>query len=228
MIKIVAIVGLIITGAGHDRHPLHVARTARTPTSPICGTTAVCSRTASWASSPASRSPSFAFVGIELVGTAAAEAKDPEKNLPQGHQLHPGPRPALLRGRPGRRSCPSPRGAPSSPPAARSSACSRSPGLGIAASVINFVVLTSAASSANSGIYSTSRMVYGLAQEGDAPAVRQAHLPQGPAERPVPLLHLPARRCCHARRGRLGHRGVHASSPPSRLAAASCSSGPSS
>jgi len=26
-------------------------------------------------------------------------------------------------------------------------------------------------SSANSGIYSTSRMVYGLAQEGDAPAV---------------------------------------------------------
>ena len=36
--------------------------------------------------------------------------------------------------------------------------------------VINFVVLTSAASSANSGIYSTSRMVYGLAQEGDAPS----------------------------------------------------------
>ena len=35
---------------------------------------------------------------------------------------------------------------------------------------MNFVVLTSAASSANSGIYSTSRMVFGLAQEGDAPA----------------------------------------------------------
>jgi D-serine/D-alanine/glycine transporter len=43
-------------------------------------------------------------------------------------------------------------------------------GLGIAASVINFVVLTSAASSANSGMYSTSRMIYGLALEGDAPS----------------------------------------------------------
>ncbi|WP_156750647.1 amino acid permease, partial [Mycobacterium sp. 852013-50091_SCH5140682] len=43
-------------------------------------------------------------------------------------------------------------------------------GLGVAASVVNFVVLTSATSSANSGIYSTSRMVYGLAQEGDAPS----------------------------------------------------------
>ena len=42
-------------------------------------------------------------------------------------------------------------------------------GLGIAAVVINLVVLTSAASSANSGIYSTSRMVYGLAQDGNAP-----------------------------------------------------------
>ncbi|HAL67659.1 MAG TPA: hypothetical protein DCP84_08280, partial [Pseudomonas sp.] len=36
-------------------------------------------------------------------------------------------------------------------------------------SIINFVVLTSAASSANSGVFSTSRMLFGLAQEGDAP-----------------------------------------------------------
>ena len=42
-------------------------------------------------------------------------------------------------------------------------------GLGAAATIVNLVVLTSAMSSANSGIYSTSRMVYGLAQEGDAP-----------------------------------------------------------
>jgi len=42
-------------------------------------------------------------------------------------------------------------------------------GLAGAAGVVNFVVLTSATSSANSGIYSTSRMIYGLAQEGDAP-----------------------------------------------------------
>src|SRR6185312_10868640 len=42
-------------------------------------------------------------------------------------------------------------------------------GLAGAAGIVNFVVLTSATSSANSGIYSTSRMVHGLAQEGDAP-----------------------------------------------------------
>ena len=42
-------------------------------------------------------------------------------------------------------------------------------GLGIAAVVVNLVVLTSAASSANSGIYSTSRMIYGLAKDGNAP-----------------------------------------------------------
>lgn len=42
-------------------------------------------------------------------------------------------------------------------------------GLPAAASVINFVVLTSAASSANSGVFSTSRMLFGLAKEGDAP-----------------------------------------------------------
>jgi len=42
-------------------------------------------------------------------------------------------------------------------------------GLPAAASIINFVVLTSAASSANSGVFSTSRMLFGLAQEGNAP-----------------------------------------------------------
>ncbi len=42
-------------------------------------------------------------------------------------------------------------------------------GLGIAAHVVNFVVLTSATSSANSGIYSTSRMIYGLATSKLAP-----------------------------------------------------------
>ena len=42
-------------------------------------------------------------------------------------------------------------------------------GLPAAAGIINFVVLTSAASSANSGVFSTSRMLYGLALKGDAP-----------------------------------------------------------
>lgn len=42
-------------------------------------------------------------------------------------------------------------------------------GITAAASVINFVVLTAALSGANSGIYSSSRMLYKLAHEGEAP-----------------------------------------------------------
>ena len=44
-------------------------------------------------------------------------------------------------------------------------------GLVAAATIVNIVVLTSAASSANSGIYSTSRMLFGLASRGDAPKI---------------------------------------------------------
>ncbi len=42
-------------------------------------------------------------------------------------------------------------------------------GITTAASVINFVVLTAALSGANSGIYSSSRMLYKMAHEGEAP-----------------------------------------------------------
>jgi D-serine/D-alanine/glycine transporter len=110
----------------------------------------------------------FAFVGIELVGTTAAEAKDPEKNLPKAINSIPirvllfyvVALTVIIAVTPWREIQ-----ADKSPFVAMFTLA----GLGIAASVINFVVLTSAASSANSGIYSTSRMVYGLAQEGDAP-----------------------------------------------------------
>lgn len=110
----------------------------------------------------------FAFVGIELVGTAAAETKDPRRNLPKAINAIPvrvmlfyvGALIVLMSVTPwteyqaGR-----------SPFIAMFSLA----GLGIAATVVNLVVLTSAMSSANSGIYSTSRMVFGLAQDGDAP-----------------------------------------------------------
>ncbi|QTF07942.1 D-serine/D-alanine/glycine transporter [Brenneria izadpanahii] len=110
----------------------------------------------------------FAFVGIELVGTTAAETKNPKVVLPRAINAIPiriimfyvfslimimsvTPWSAI--------------------------AADRSPfvemfvlvGLPAAASVINFVVLTSAASSANSGVFSTSRMLFGLAKQGDAP-----------------------------------------------------------
>jgi len=112
----------------------------------------------------------FAFVGIELVGTTAAEARDPEKTLPRAIRAIPirvllfyvGALTAIMAVTPWREI------SPGQSPFVSMFALA---GLGIAASLVNFVVLTSAASSANSGIYSTSRMVFGLAQEGDAPAM---------------------------------------------------------
>ncbi|QRZ61283.1 amino acid permease [Rothia sp. ZJ932] len=110
----------------------------------------------------------FAFLGAELVGTAAAETKDPTKTLPRAINAVPIriilfyvlTIAVILMVTPWR-SIPS----------------DQSPfvemftlaGLGVAASVVNFVVLTSATSSANSGVFSTSRMLYGLAEEGSAP-----------------------------------------------------------
>ncbi|MDH0731408.1 D-serine/D-alanine/glycine transporter [Pseudomonas sichuanensis] len=110
----------------------------------------------------------FAFVGIELVGTTAAEAKNPERTLPRAINSIPIriivfyvlALVAIMAVTPWRDVVPG-----------------KSPfvelfmlaGLPAAASIINFVVLTSAASSANSGVFSTSRMLFGLAQEGDAP-----------------------------------------------------------
>ncbi|WP_392566520.1 D-serine/D-alanine/glycine transporter [Utexia brackfieldae] len=110
----------------------------------------------------------FAFVGIELVGTTAAETKDPEKNLPRAINSIPvriiffyvfalitimsvTPWKDII---------------PEKSPFVELFALA---GLPAAASIINFVVLTSATSSANSGIYSTSRMLFGLAKESDAP-----------------------------------------------------------
>jgi len=111
----------------------------------------------------------FAFVGIELVGTTAAEARDPERNLPRAVNSIPvrvmlfyvAALVIIIAVTPWREISPD-----RSPFVAMFSLA----GLGIAASVVNFVVLTSAASSANSGIYSTSRMVYRLSCGGDAPA----------------------------------------------------------
>jgi D-serine/D-alanine/glycine transporter len=110
----------------------------------------------------------FAFVGIELVGTTAAEAKDPERTLPRAINSIPVriivfyvlALVAIMTVTPWRDVVPG-----------------KSPfvelfvlaGLPAAAGVINFVVLTSAASSANSGVFSTSRMLYGLSLKGDAP-----------------------------------------------------------
>lgn len=110
----------------------------------------------------------FAFVGIELVGTTAAETADPTRNLPKAINSIPIriilfyvlALVVIMTVTPWRLVQPG-----------------RSPfvelfmlaGIPAAASLINFVVLTSATSSANGGIFSTSRMLYGLAEENHAP-----------------------------------------------------------
>jgi len=112
----------------------------------------------------------FAYQGVELIGVTAGEAENPEVVLPRAtnsiiyrilifyigalvivmslvpwDELNPDMSPFVLMfdkmGIPG------------------------------AANIINFVVITAAASSCNGGIFSTGRMLYSLALEGQAPAV---------------------------------------------------------
>ena len=110
----------------------------------------------------------FGFAGMELVGTAAAETRDPEKTLPRAINAIPlrvglfyiGALLVIMAVTPWRQI------SPEVSPFVEMFALV---GLPAAAGVINLVVLTSAASSANSGIFSTSRMLYGLAHDGVAP-----------------------------------------------------------
>jgi amino acid transporter, AAT family len=112
----------------------------------------------------------FAYQGVELVGVTAGEAQNPEKVLPHAvnsviyrilifyigaliiimslvpwNQLSPGVSPFVF--------------------------VFDKMGVPAAAGIINFVVITAAASSCNSGIFSTGRMLYTLAQFRQAPQV---------------------------------------------------------
>lgn len=107
----------------------------------------------------------FAFVGVELAGTAAAETKDPEKTLPRAINSIPIRIVVfyILALAVIMMVTPWDKVHADSSPFVQMFALA---GLPAAAGIINFVVLTSAASSANSGIFSTSRMLFGLAREG--------------------------------------------------------------
>jgi len=115
----------------------------------------------------------FAFGGIELIGLAAAEADDPKKTLPKAINqvviriliFYVGSLTILLSlvhwnqldlG-----------GLDKSPFVMIFSQL----GIGWAAHLLNFIILTAALSVYNSGMYANSRMLYGLAQQGNAPAV---------------------------------------------------------
>ncbi|MCW1248766.1 amino acid permease [Acaricomes phytoseiuli] len=112
----------------------------------------------------------FAFQGIELAGTAAAETKDPEKTLPRAINWIPirvllfyvASLVVIMAVTPWRRAD------PNISPFVEMFALA---GFGAAAALVNFVVITSAASSANSGIFSTSRIMYSMSMERKAPAM---------------------------------------------------------
>ena len=122
----------------------------------------------------------FSFGGVELIGVTAGEAQDPERTLPKAinavvyrilifyigallvimslvawNQLDPKQSPFVM--------------------------VFERIGIPAAAGIINFVVITAAASSCNSGIFSTGRMLYTLAQFGQAPKafakVSSRHVP---------------------------------------------------
>ena len=122
----------------------------------------------------------FSFGGVELIGVTAGEAQDPERTLPKAinavvyrilifyigallvimslvawNQLDPKQSPFVM--------------------------VFERIGIPAAAGIINFVVITAAASSCNSGIFSTGRMLYTLAQFRQAPAafgkVNARHVP---------------------------------------------------
>src|SRR5690606_33888263 len=121
----------------------------------------------------------FSFGGLELVGITAAEASEPRKVIPRAINqvvyriliFYIGALTVLLALYPWN-SLVETLNAAGDP-------YSSSPfvqifsliGSDMAAHVLNFVVLTAALSVYNSGVYCNSRMLYGLAEQGDAPRV---------------------------------------------------------
>ncbi|MGW4892492.1 amino acid permease [Kitasatospora sp. NPDC004240] len=112
----------------------------------------------------------FAYLAVELVGVTAGESENPEKTLPKAINTLPfriivfyvGALSVILmvvkwtEFQPG-----------VSPFVAAFSKI----GIPFAAAIVNFVVLTAALSSCNSGMYSTGRMLRDLASNGEAPGV---------------------------------------------------------
>ena len=115
----------------------------------------------------------FAFGGIELIGMAAAEAENPQKTIPKAINqvvyriliFYVGALTVLLSLVPWNQ--------------LDLGGLDKSPfvmifsqmGINWAANLLNFIILTAALSVYNSGMFANSRMLYGLAQQGNAPKV---------------------------------------------------------
>lgn len=133
----------------------------------------------------------FAFGGIELIGMAAAEANDPKKTIPKAINqvvvrilvFYIGSLAILLSLVPWNQ--------------LDLGGLDKSPfvmifsqmGIGWAAHLLNFIILTAALSVYNSGMFANSRMLFGLAQQGNAPKVFAKVNKQGV---PVPAVLLSA------------------------------------
>ncbi|GAB03396.1 UNVERIFIED_CONTAM: aroP [Trichonephila clavipes] len=133
----------------------------------------------------------FAFGGIELIGMAAAEANDPKKTIPKAINqvvvriliFYVGSLAILLSLVPWNQ--------------LDLGGLDKSPfvmifsqmGIGWAAHLLNFIILTAALSVYNSGMYANSRMLFGLAEQGNAPKVFAKVNKQGV---PVPAVLLSA------------------------------------
>ena len=133
----------------------------------------------------------FAFGGIELIGMAAAEAKDPKKTIPKAINqvvfriliFYIGSLAILLSLVPWNQ--------------LDLGGLDKSPfvmifsqmGIGWAAHLLNFIILTAALSVYNSGMFANSRMLYSLAQQGNAPKVFAKTNKQGV---PIPAVLLSA------------------------------------
>jgi len=112
----------------------------------------------------------FAYLGIELVGVTAGEAKNPEKSLPAAIDkvfwriliFYVGALFVIMSLYPWNQI-----GTIGSPFVLTFNKL----GIRAAAGIINFVVLTAALSSCNSGLFSTGRMLYNLSLQDKAPAM---------------------------------------------------------
>ena len=110
----------------------------------------------------------FAFLGIELIGVTAGEAKNPDKVIPSAIKkvfwrimiFYVGALTVIMSLYPWNEI-----GTKGSPFVMTFASL----GIAAAAGIINFVVLTAASSSCNSGIFTTGRMIYSLSLEGKAP-----------------------------------------------------------
>jgi len=132
----------------------------------------------------------FAYLGIEMIGLTAAEAENPRRTIPKAFNsvfwrialFYVGALFVILSLYPWNEV--GVRGSPFVLTFERL-------GIPTAAGIINFVVITAALSSCNGGIFSTGRMLHGLASEEQAPALFARTSARG-VPRPAILLSLAA------------------------------------